>query len=152
MGFADLVRMVGEGIADAQRRLDQSSAALISELAEAKVDIVTTITETVAADGTVKTETGPPRTVSLLELGLLPTFYQFSETTVEVVMDLKLQETNETTSSGKERVKGLFAGTRDVRTERKLSRDVTVSSKLTATLVPVPAPIRLEPLRRVTEP
>ena len=80
--FADLVRMMAEGIADAQMALDRSSAEMVTELAETRVDVVPTITETVAADGTVTYEQGKPQNVSLLELGVKPTFYQFSQATV----------------------------------------------------------------------
>jgi hypothetical protein len=148
VNFADLVRMVAEGIADAQARLDRASAELVAELAQTEVQIVPRVTETVDADGKVTFEQAEPQTVSLLDLGVSPTFYQFSQATVEVTMDLKLVETEEETGKGKRF--GLFAGTTEVQAERKLNRDVSVSSKLTATLVPVPSPVRLEPVR-VTE-
>lgn len=146
VSFPDLVRMVAEAIAEGQASLDRASAEMVSELAATPVQIVPAITETVDEDGNVSFEQAPPRQVSLLELGVTPTFYQFSEARVEVVMDLKVVETEEERGSGKRRL-GLFAGTSEIRAERKLMRDVTVSSKLTATLVPVPAPLRLEPVR-----
>lgn len=150
VSFGDLVRMVGESIADAQRRLDETSAGLVRELAETKVEIVPSITETIAEDGTVTAQPAPVREVSLLELGISPTFYQFSQATVEVSMDLKVAEVTDTQTNTKD--KRLFAGTRELRSERKLNRDVSVSSKLTATLVPVPSPLRLDPVRTTTTP
>ena len=66
-------------------------------------------------------------------------------------MDIKVVEQEQVREDGK-RSYGLFAGTADVRTERKLNRDVTVHSKVTATLVPVPMPLRLEPVRTTTTP
>jgi hypothetical protein len=146
VSFADLVRMLAEGIADAQTSLDRASAALVEELAETTVTIVPSITETIDADGNVTFEQGEPREVSLLSLGVTPTFYAFSQSTVEVVMDVKIVESEQVREDGK-RSYGLFAGTADVRVERKLNRDVTAHSKLTATLVPVPMPLRLEPVR-----
>jgi hypothetical protein len=134
VSFADLVRMLAEGIADAQTNLDRASAALVQELAAATVEIVPSVTEVIDEDGNVTFEQGDPQEVSLLSLGVTPTFYQFSQATVEVAMD------------------GLFAGTAEVRAERKLNRDVTVHSKVTATLVPVPMPLRLEPTRTTTTP
>ena len=89
--------------------------------------------------------------MSLLSLGVTPTFYQFSQATVEVVMDIKIVEREEEAGTGR-RSFGLFAGTAEVRAERKLSRDVTVHSKVTATMVPVPMPLRLEPVRTTTTP
>jgi hypothetical protein len=146
--FADLVRMLAEGIADAQLALDRSSAEMLTELAETRVNVVPTITETVAADGTVSYQQGPLQSVSLLELGVKPSFYQFSQATVEVSMDLKLVE--QLTEDGTRKIGrlGLFAETANIRFERKLNRDVSVHSRITATLVPVPAPLRLDVPRR----
>jgi hypothetical protein len=151
VSFADLVRMLAEGIAEAQTSLDRASAELVQELAEAKVEIVPRVTETIDADGNVTFEEADPVEVSLLSLGVTPTFYQFSQATVEVVMDIKVVEREEEVGEGRRRF-GLFAGTAAVRAERKLNRDVTVHSKLTATLVPVPMPLRLEPTRVTTGP
>ncbi|MGH3072289.1 MAG: hypothetical protein ACRDNB_08480 [Gaiellaceae bacterium] len=151
VSFADLVRMLAEGIADAQTSLDRASAALVEELAETTVSIVPSVTETIDADGNVTFEHGAAQEVSLLSLGVTPTFYQFSQATVEVVMDVKVVETEQVKEDGK-RSYGLFAGTADVRVERKLNRDVSAHSKVTATLVPVPMPLRLEPVRTTTTP
>jgi hypothetical protein len=141
--FGDLVRMLAEGIADAQASLDRASAEMVVELANTEVEIIPTVTETIDENGIVQYTNGAPQTVSLLQLGVRPTFYQFSQAVVEVVMDVKIVE-NET-ETGQRRF-SLFANTSDVRFERKLNRDVKISSKLTATLVPVPMPLRLEPV------
>ena len=151
VSFADLVRMLAEGIADAQTSLDRASADLVRELAETKVSIVPSVTETIDADGNVTYEQGAAQEVSLLSLGVTPTFYQFSQSTVEVVMDIKIVESEQVKEDGK-RSYGLYAGTVDVRAERKLNRDVSVHSKVTATLVPVPMPLRLEPARTTNVP
>jgi hypothetical protein len=151
VSFGDLVRMLAEGIADAQASLDRSSAELVAELAETNVSIVPSVTETIDAAGNVTFAQGAPRQVSLLSLGVTPTFYQFSQSTVEVVLDVKIVESEQVKEDGK-RSYGLFAGTADVRVERKLNRDVSAHSKLTATLVPVPMPLRLEPVRTTTTP
>lgn len=151
VSFADLVRMLAEGIADAQTSLDRASAELVTELAETTVEIVPRVTETIDEQGNITFEQAPAQTVSLLSLGVTPTFYQFSQATVEVTMDVKIVEKEDETTEGK-RSFGLFAGTASVRAERKLNRDVTMASKLTATLVPVPMPLRLEPSRTTTTP
>jgi hypothetical protein len=150
VSFADLVRMLAEGIADAQTSLDTASAALVQELAATKVEVIPRVTEVVDEQGNVTFEQAEPQEVSLLSLGVTPTFYQFSNATVEVVMDIKVVEREE--EAGQGRRFGLFAGTAEVRAERKLARDVTVHSKVTATLVPVPMPLRLEPTRTTTTP
>jgi hypothetical protein len=148
--FADLTRMLAEGIADAQLSLDRSSAEMLVELAETRVDVVRNITEIIDEKGGVTYQPDKPQSVSLLELGMLPTFYQFSQATVEVAMDLQIVENTTETTETKGR-KTLFANTSNIRMERKLGRDVKISSKLTATLVPVPHPLRIEPSRK-TEP
>jgi hypothetical protein len=151
VSFADLVRMLAEGIADAQASLDRASAELVQELAATTVQIVPRVEEVIDDEGNVTFEQADPQEVSLLSLGVVPTFYQFSQATVEVVMDMKIVESEQESGQGTRRF-GLFAGTAGVRAERKLNRDVTVHSKVTATLVPVPMPLRLEPTRTTTTP
>lgn len=145
--FADLVRMLAESIADAQLSLDRASAEMLVQLAGTRVDVVRNITEVIDANGDITYQPGKPQSVSLLELGMLPTFYQFSQATVEVAMDLQIVE-NVTESTEAKGLKTLFANTSNIRMERKLGRDVKIASKLTATLVPVPPPIRMEPSRK----
>lgn len=144
--FADLVRMLAEGIAEAQLSLDRASAEMLTELANTKVSIVRSVTETIDEKGNVTYKSGEPQSISLLELGMMPAFYQFSQATVEVAMDLQIVE-NETGTEETKGRKTLFANTSDLRLERKVNRDLKISSKLTATLVPVPMPLRIEPAR-----
>ena len=144
--FADLVRMLAEGVADAQASLDKTSADMVVELSRSKVQIIPKVTETIDEEGNVSFEQAPPKEVSLLEVGVEPTFYQFSEAKVEVVMDMVIVETETEASDGKSRY-SLFARTADIRFERKLKRDVSVSSKFSATLVPVPKPLRVGAMR-----
>ncbi len=61
-------------------------------------------------------------------------------------MDLKVVENITESGTSKRRV-SLFAGTRSLRTERRLNRDVSVHTKISAKLVPVPAPALVEPIR-----
>ncbi len=151
VSFADLVRLLSEGIADAQTSLDRASASLVAELANTPVNIIPRVEEVIQEDGSVTYNHADPQEVSLLDLGVTPTFYQFSEAKVEVTMDVKVVE-NETVSEEGKRRFGLFADTASVRLERKLNRDVTAASKLTATLVPVPMPLRVDPVRSTTTP
>ena len=106
--------MLAEGIADAQTSLDRASADLVEELAATTVSIVPQVTETIDEDGKITFEQAEPQEVSLLSLGVTPTFYQFSQATVEVVMDIKVVEQEQVKEDGK-RSYGLFAGTADVR-------------------------------------
>lgn len=143
--FAELVRMLAEGIADAQRDLDRSSAQMVEELARSTVSIVPEVREVVDPDGGVSFEQARPRKVSLLDLGIAPTFYQFAKSTVEVALDLTVEEKED--SEGEDRRYVLRADTASLQRERKLNGKVEAHSKLTTTLVPVPMPARLEPAR-----
>jgi hypothetical protein len=138
--------MLAGGIADAQRNLDHNSAGLVEELSETTVSIVPEVTEVIDGEGNVTYEEAEPQEISLLDLGVKPTFYQFSQTTLEVAMDLTVEEAEDAQSGG--RRYALRANTADLQNERKLNRKVDVHSKLTATLVPVPMPARLEPVRK----
>lgn len=149
--LADLITQLAEAVAEGQAKLDLSSAQVAAELARTKVEFIPAIRQVIEKDGSMRFEQAKPMEVSLLDLGLQPTFYSFSEATVEVAMDLKVVE--ETTTSGGARIpsKTLFASTRALRTERKLNRDVKISSKMSAKLVPVPAPPLLGPVREVDD-
>lgn len=151
VSFADLVRMLAEGIADAQASLDQTSAEMAAVLAQTKVPVIPRITETIDEDGNISYEHAEPVVVSLLDLGIEPTFYQFSEAKIDVTMDLRIIEEEKVTGTEKKRY-GVFAGTSDIRFARKMNRNIEVSSKLSATLVPVPKPIRIEPVRTTVTP
>jgi hypothetical protein len=145
VSFGDMVRMLAEGIADAQNALDRGSAEMAVELAETEIEIIPSITEIIDADGNVTFKRGNPEKRSLLEIGIAPTFYQFSQATVELTMDVHIVETID--SQTKEKRSGLFTSTREVTLDRRFNRDTRAVSKLTATLVPVPSPIRFEPVR-----
>jgi hypothetical protein len=149
--LADLIRMVAESIADAQTALDRASAGLVAELAETPIEVIPSIREIIDEDGSVSYERADPVQVSLLDVGVMPTFYQFSQTVIEIAMDLKVTETLDESGRRSGRF-ALLADTAGVRFERKLNRDVKVSSKVTATLVPVPMPLRLEPVRTTNTP
>lgn len=139
--LADLIVRLAEAVAEGQARLDLSSAQVLQELAKTRVSIVPSIRQIVAEGGSVSYEQAEPVEVSLLELGMLPTFFAFSEATVEVAMDLKVVE--QVNSSGDVNSKpSLFAATRSLQTQRRLNRDVSISTKMTAKLVPVPPPSR----------
>lgn len=144
--LADLIRMTAESVADAQTALDRASAGLVAELAQTRVPVIPSIREIISESGEVTFERADPVEVTLLDIGVMPTFYQFSQTVIEIAMDLKVTESLD--ESGKRSGSfALRADTAGLRFERKLNRDVKVSSKVTATLVPVPMPLRLEPVR-----
>ena len=128
VAIADVIRMLAEGIADAQAALDRAAASMVTELATTKVMVIPRIEETVDANGSITYTHAPAQEVSLLDLGITPTFYAFSEATVEVAMDVKLVESTTTSGSTPGKV-ALYADTSSIRFERKLNRDVTISSR-----------------------
>jgi hypothetical protein len=146
--LADLVTQLAEAIAEGQAKLDLSSAEVAGHLAATRVQFVPQIRQIIDEKGNTTFETAKPVELSLLELGITPTFYAFSEATVEVAMDLKIVEDTQSTTNSKTR---LIANTQAVRVERKLNRNVTISSKISAKLVPVPAPQLLTPVRTVED-
>jgi hypothetical protein len=163
LSFADLVRLVAEGIMDAQTSLDRAAAQTLVQLANTPVEVVTHLVERIQPDGSVTYETKRGQR-TLLELGVLPTFYQFSEATVEVSLDLIIvedpdsEQPEEGNGGGDEpapynpyKPPRLKASTRQVRLERQLQREVRSHSRLTARLVPVPRPLRLDPVHIVEQ-
>ncbi|HBY60853.1 MAG TPA: hypothetical protein DEH78_13605 [Solibacterales bacterium] len=147
--LADFVTSIAEAVAESQAKLDLASAEVAKELASTKVEFIPEIRQIIEADGTSRFEQAKPIQVSLLELGLQPTFYAFSEATIEVAMDLRVVEQTSSVSNSKSRT--LFASTQSLRTERKLNRDVKVSSKFVAKIVPVPGPALLQPVRSIDD-
>ncbi len=148
--FPEMVLKLALGIADAQRALDESSVETAVALAETEVPLVLAVTQTIAADGTVSFTSADPVDVSLLQIGLLPTFYQFSESTIEVTMDIKTTTSSETNVKVSAKAKVGFACwsasvSVDVSHNRKYGKEVRGTSRLFTRLVPVPPPPRIAP-------
>ena len=146
----EMVTKLALGIAAAQHALDANSIETATALAEKEIDFVPAITEEIGADGKVTYPKPEKVKMSLLQIGLNPTFYQFSESTIEVTMDIK------TTTSEESAVKvtaeaGVNWGcvSASVKTEasfnRKFGHEVHGTSKLMVKLVPVAPPPRLIP-------
>ena len=147
--LSDILTSLAEAVAEGQARLDLSSAEVTQQLAATKVKVVPSVKQIIEKDGSVKFEQADPIEVSLLELGLQPTFFAFSEAVAEIAFDLQVQETvNSQTNEDKRK---LFGATRSLRLERRLNRDLKISSKITARIVPVPAPSMLQPERTVVD-
>jgi hypothetical protein len=146
----EMVLKLGLGIAEAQRALDQNSVETAKMLAETTVPLVMAVTQTIAADGTVSFTNADPVNVSLLQIGLMPTFYQFSEATIEVTMDIKTttsRETNIKVSASAKVGFGCFSASVnvDVAHNRKFGKEVHGTSRLVTKMVPVPPPPRIAP-------
>lgn len=152
----DMVAKLAVGIADAQRALDTNSIRTAKELANESIDVVPAITQTIAADGTVTFVNAPTIQMSLLQVGLNPTFYQFSEATIEVSMDIKTTTSSETNVKVGVEAKAGFAlwsasARLDIAHNRKFGKEVHGTSRLMTKLVPVPPPPRIFPELRVVD-
>ena len=151
-----MVARLGTGMAIAQRQLDQVSVETARWLAQEKVSIVPGYTQTIAADGSVAYTQADPIELSLLQVGLMPTFYQFAEATIEVSMDIKVTTATETSVSAKAEAKlGFSVWSASISSEvshnRRMGREVHGTSRLITRLVTVPPPPRLEPVLTVID-
>jgi hypothetical protein len=136
----DMVTKLALGIADAQRALDENSVETAELLADTPI----------AANGTVTFEAADPVEMSLIQVGLNPTFYQFAEASIEVTMDIKTTTSSETNIKVGFKAKVGFAmwsaSVRlDVSHNRKFQKEVRGTSRLFTKMVPVPPPPRIFP-------
>lgn len=146
----EMVMKLGLGVAEAQRALDENSVETAELLAETTVPLVLAVTQTIAADGSVSFVNADPVEVSLLQIGLMPTFYQFSEATIEVTMDIKTTSSRETNVKVSAKAKVGFgcwsaSVSVDVSHNRKFGKTVQGTSRLITKMVPVPPPARIAP-------
>lgn len=146
----EMVLKLALGIAEAQRALDENSVETAKALADTTLPMVMGVTQTIAADGAVTFVNAAPVPVSLIQIGLMPTFYQFAEATIEVTMDIKTNTSVETNIKVGIKAKAGFAlwsasVSVDVSHNRKFGKEVRGTSRLLTRMVPVPPPPRLAP-------
>ncbi len=119
-----MVEQMGFAIANAQRALDISSIALAKELNTTTVNF-----------GGGRT----PR--SLLALGFTPTFYAFTETTIEAKIAFSMKQESEVSASAGVSVRvSVVAAHVEASYSRKFSFEASGSSSIATRLVSVPAP------------
>jgi len=98
--FGEMIKEMALAIAEAQLELDMNSIAVASSLAQTTLQpqtVVVAIEETVNEDGDI-TATNVllnDNELSLLAFGLNPTFYQFSESIIEVKMEITMRSSSE---------------------------------------------------------
>jgi hypothetical protein len=148
--FPEMVAKLGLGIAKAQQALDLNSVETARTLAEETIEVIPSITRTIKSDGTVEYTNADPVEISLLQAGLYPTFYQFSEATIEVSMDIKTKSERKTSVDVKLEAEVGFACwsasiSVDVKHSRKFGKEVHGTSRLFTKMVPVPPPERFLP-------
>jgi hypothetical protein len=145
----DMVTKLALGIAEAQKALDENSVETAKELAETEIDVVPAITQTIKDDG-VEYKNASTISMSLLQVGLNPTFYQFSEASIEVSMDIKTTTSTETSIKVGAKAQAGFGCWSasiqvDVAHNRKFQKEVHGTSRLAVKLTPVPPPPRIYP-------
>jgi len=166
--FAELIRNLAFAIAEGQLELDRAAIETLRFLMQTQVPIVPEIAEiiepsvrTVSVGGqnipitgvSIRASGAPPVNMTLLQAGLQPTFYQFTEATIEVKLSISMKQTEERPSSGQSsgtlaaRVSAIraFASPVNYRTSNTYSYSAQGSSVMRAILKPVPPPPRLTP-------
>ena len=148
--LVDFVSKMTQSVAQAQQALDTNSINMLKTLANETADIphvANTIEEVKDPQGnTIDTKNTTVTTfnkISLINLGIRPTFYQFSKTLIEVSLDMQIEEEVTTSSNKKKRI---LVNTKKVRQERRYNQNINAYSKLSVEMVPVPMPANLPEL------
>ena len=161
-----MVRDLAAAVAEGQLSLDRASIETLKFLAsEANaIDLIPQVTEVIAPTMSIVTVNGsdvqvpgisvtqqpttPVRT-TLLQAGLLPTFYQFTEALIEVKLSITLREAGSTQTAGRpgfaKRGAMAFAAPVNFRNASTYTHTTEGSSLLRVTMKPVPPPVRLTP-------
>ncbi|RZI97316.1 MAG: hypothetical protein EOP78_01390 [Variovorax sp.] len=164
--IADMVRDLAAAVAEGQMSLDRASIDTLRFLASDAnaIDLIPQVTEVIAPTATnlvvggnnvtvpgvsVTQQPVAPVRTTLLQAGLLPTFYQFTEALIEVKISVTLKDTGSTQSESrpgftKRRVLA-FASPVNFRNASTYSHTSEGSSLLRVTMKPVPPPTRLAP-------
>lgn len=166
--IADMVRDLAAAVAEGQLSLDRASIETLKFLASDAnaIDLIPQVVEVIAPSTTQVTVAGQALPVSvpgvsvtqqpavpvkttLLQAGLLPTFYQFTEALIEVKMSVSLKQASATQTEGRpgfaRRGVIAFAAPVNFRSQSTYSHTAEGSSLLRVTMKPVPPPIRLAP-------
>ncbi|MGA2269781.1 MAG: hypothetical protein ABSH44_15035 [Bryobacteraceae bacterium] len=160
--FGEILRSIAQGIADGQRALDLAAVQTLVVLSRTQVDIIPEVTEVITPQpltipisgqpsvqvtgARVTANASPAVKMSALQAGMLPTFYQFTEATIQLKLSIQLRQATQTNTDGTQNT-GIFAFASHVnfRTQNTYSYAVDASSTVTATIKPVPANTRVVP-------
>lgn len=131
----ELIEQLGMAIANAQAALDQNSIATAQAMAQNTIQLT---------DG---------ESYSLIALGFVPTFYAFTEATIEAKMEFSLAETESFSieagiSGEKKKEKQIIAASISVAYARKFEQSAEGSSSIAARLVSLPPPDRFQEILR----
>jgi hypothetical protein len=164
--FPKMVLSLAQAIAKGQLALDQASLNTLKVLAKTKFDYIPEITEVLSPSEDINaggvTVTGvdvdlvAPRALklTLLQAGIVPTFYQFTESVIEVKMSIssKVESQSEfefgietEASAGFLFASGSVSSHVNFKTSNTFSYSAEGSSLLRTTLKPTPPPARMMP-------
>ncbi len=159
--IGDLLSSVAQGIAEGQRALDLTSVQTLIALANTPVNVIPEITEVITAatssvpisggsvvvtGARVTASAADPVTMSALEAGITPTFYQFTEATIQLKVSMQVRQEDTTGTDGSRQTGFRAYGSHvNFRTQNTYSYAVDASSVVTATIKPIPAPLRTVP-------
>lgn len=156
--FPEMVEKLAMSIAQAQLELDLKSVQIAQMMAGQEVKVPDPdFPEDRKKDRTISPQRvefgeysdGKPAEFSLLELGFMPSFYQFVDTIIEVKISISMtQETASSRSSVQAKAKAgwssVSVSTVSASFSQKYSYHAEGASLLRTKLVPVPAPAVLE--------
>jgi hypothetical protein len=165
--FADMVSNLATAIADGQLALDKASIETLKFLIDDRnaIPLIPEVTEIVEkstravalSDGStanvdsvnVRQDPAPAVKTTLLQAGILPAFYQFTEAQIEVKLSISMRNTstadsNGTTGGPVRRFQTLGSPV-NYRTKNTYSYEAQGSSTLRITMRPVPPPVRVMP-------
>jgi hypothetical protein len=160
--FGDLISNIAQGIADGQRALDLTSIQTLVALAQTQVDVIPEITEVLTPEPfsvpvsghpsvevtgvRVDASASQPVQMSALQAGILPTFYQFTEATIELKLSMQMREADQTQTDGSTaRVLVPFGSHVNFRTQSTFGYMASAASTVNVTMRPVPPDSRLVP-------
>jgi hypothetical protein len=163
--FPKMVLSLAQAIAKGQTALDKASLGTLKVLAKTKFDYIPEITEVLTpfdinAGGTTVTgvdvELVVPRALkmTMLQAGIVPSFYQFTETVIEVKMSISSKVESESefefgieteASAGFLFASGSVSSHVNFRTQNTYSYSAEGSSLLRTTMKPTPPPARMMP-------
>jgi len=167
--FPKMVLSLAQAISKGQMAMDLASLNTLKVLAKTKFDFVPEVTEVLTpVPISVNTPSGPVTVtgvdatvqvgrsfkLTMLQAGILPTFYQFTESIIEVKMSISSKTESESefefgasveVSAGFLFASGTFSSHVNYKTTNKYSYSVEGSSLLRTTLKPSPPPTRMMP-------
>jgi len=157
-----LIATLAKGIADGQQALDMASVQTLITLSNTMVNLIPEVTEVITPSpfevqisgqapieitgARVTASAAAPVAMSALQAGLVPSFYQFTEATIELKLSVSVREAQEVDQDGTIRPIFLLTGSNvNFKTQNTFSYSADASSSVSVVVKPVPAPARLTP-------